>query len=859
LGQPNSEKLVAFLYDARQFFSRKGGPLMRRVVLLLALSLSVVGALTPLAQQAARPPRRPGYQGNGITLLPNGWSIAPAGRHVYVGDLPMNVVPSRDGRYLVISSSGWDQPALVIFDTKTLQVVSRAAMDHTWLGLVWHPDGSRLFASGSSENSIVEFGWDAGRLTQKSSISLGQPERHPGGDRIENAGFVAGLAISPDGHKLYATQLYGQMVRLIDLDQRRILATAQLPAEPYTCILSPDGRTLFVSLWGGGKILMFDVATLEARGEIEVGEHPNAMQLSRDGTRLFVACANTNAVWVVDIASRSATEQISIALGAQAPVGSTPNGLALSPDGLTMLIANADNNSVTVVDVSKPGWSVVEGFIPVGWYPTGVLFDRDGSRFFVLDGKGLAGAANPRGPQPGGARFQGQYTGNMFQGAVSVVPTPNAAALQRYSMQVRELTPYSDTHRLEPADAPRVSPIPRRVGDGSPIKHVFYIIRENRTYDQVFGDLPKANGDPSLTLFGDAVTPNAHALATTFTTFDNFYVDAEVSYDGHAFSMGAYATDFVEKMWPANYGRKEGLYLSEGGYKMRSPYGNIASPPQGYLWDYAKRAGVSVRSYGEFGAWAEKWGEVKATVPGLDGLVHPSYPPFDLSIPDAKRVDVWLEEFHRFEQQGGLPQLSIIRLGNDHTSGTSPAYPTPRSMVAENDVALGRVVEAITRSQFWRESAIFVLEDDAQNGPDHVDAHRSVLVAVSPFSRRGAVDSTLYTTSGVLRTIELILGIQPMSQYDAAATPMYNAFQPTPALAAFTHLPARVPLDEKNDWSSPGAAASLRMNLRDADMAPDLELNQIIWQSIHGATSVMPPPRRTAFVRSIADADDDDR
>ena len=829
---------------------------MRRAALLLTFALCVAGALTSLAQQAAKSPRWPGYQGNGVTLLPNGWSIAPAGRHVHVGDLPMNIVPSRDGRFLVISTSGWERPTLVVFDTKTLQVVSRTPMDHTWLGLAWDPDGTRLFASGSSDNTIVEFGWGAGRLTPKGSISLGLPERHPGGDRIDNAGFVAGLTISPDGKWLYATQLYGQMVRLIDVEQRRVSATAELPAEPYTCLLSADGKTLFVSLWGGGKVLMFDAVTLEARGEIQVGEHPNAMQLSKDGARLFVACANTNAVWVVDIATRAATEQISVALYPQAPVGSTPNALALSPDGRTLLIANADNNTVALVDVSTPGSSRVGGFIPAGWYPTGVLFDRDGTRFFVLDGKGLSGGANPRGPQPGGVRIDAQYTGNMFQGALSIVPTPNAAALSRHSQQVRELTPYSDAHRLEPADAPGASPIPRRVGDSSPIKYVFYVIRENRTYDQVLGDLPNANGDPLLTLFGEDVTPNAHALAKMFTTFDNFYVDAEVSYDGHAFSTGAYTTDFVEKMWPANYARREGLYLSEGGYKMRNPYGNISAPPQGYIWDFAKRAGVSVRSYGEFGWQETSGGEVKATVPGLDGLVHPSYPPFNLSIPDARRVDIWREEFRRFEQHGGLPQLSIIRLGNDHTQGTSPGTPTPRAMVAENDVALGRVVDEISHSRFWRESAIFVLEDDAQNGPDHVDAHRSILLAISPFTRRAAVDSTLYTTSAVLRTMELILGLPPMSQYDAAATPMYNAFQTTPELTAFSHLPARVPLDEKNDWASPGAAASLRMNLRDADMAPELELNQIIWQSIRGANSVMPPPRRTVFVRSI---DDDDR
>ncbi len=830
-------------------------------MVLALFATCVLASVAPVAQRGAQPPRRPGRQTDGTTLLPNGWRIAPVGRHVQIGDLPMSIAPSPDGRFIVISSSGWEKPALVVFDTRTLQVISRAPMDHTWFGLAWHPDGTRLFASGSSDNTIHEFAWKSGTLTATGVITLGPPERHPGGDAIENAGFVAGLAISPDGRWLYATQVYGQMVRAIDLEDGTVHATAELPAEPYTCVLSADGQTLFVSLWGGAKVLIFDAVTLQSRGDMAVGEHPNAMALSKDGTRLFVACANTNGVWVVDVPSRTATEQISVALGAKAPPGSTPNAVALTSDGNTLLVANADNNTVTVVDVSVAEKSDVRGFMPVGWYPTGVLADRDGSRIFVLDGKGLTSGANPRGPQPGGARIDAQYIGDMIQGAISVIPMPTPAALGRMTRDVHDLTPYSDAHLLAPADAPAASPIPRRVGLTSPIKYVFYVIRENRTYDQVFGDLPKANGDPSLTLFGEDVTPNAHALATAFTTFDNFYVDAEVSYDGHAFSTGAYATDFVEKMWPANYGRREGLYLSEGGYKMRNAYGNITAPPHGYIWDVARRANVSVRSYGEFATWEKKTPPVTATVPGLDGLVHPTFPPFDLTIPDNQRLDVWLEEFKQFEENGNLPQLSIIRLGGDHTQGTSPGAVTPRSMVAENDLAIGRLIEAISHSRFWKQSAIFLLEDDAQNGPDHVDAHRSLLLAISPFSRRRAVDSTLYTTSGVLRTMELILGLEPMSQYDAAATPMYNAFHATPDVAPFDHVPARVPLDDRNDWNSPGAAASLRMNLQEADMAPELELNQILWQSVHGAGSVMPPPRRTGFIKPIreADADDDDR
>ena len=764
---------------------------------------------------------------------------------------------SVDGRFLVITNNGWTRPTLTVFDTKTEQVTSRVNVDNAWLGLAWAPDGSHLYSAGAAENTVYDFTWTNGSLKEADRISIGPPERRTGGELL-NAGFIGGLAIAPNGQTLYAIHVFGQAVSAIDVQSRKEIRKVSLAAEPYTALITPDGRTLFVSLWGGSKVLMFAADTLETLAEIAVGPHPNAMLLSRDGRRLFVACANTNAVWVVDLATRAAKEQISVALYPNAPVGTTPNSLSLSPDGTKLLVANADNNTVAVVDVTSPGASKVLGWVPVGWYPTAVSFSRDGSRFFVLNGKGLTSEPNPRGPQPGGLRLDGRYTGNMLQGALSIVPMPDATALQAFTRRVLDLTPYKDTTRLAPAGAPIDSPIPRRVGGSSPIKYVFYVIRENRTYDQVFGDIARGNGDPSLTLFGEEITPNAHALAREFTQFDNFYVDAEVSYDGHAFSMGAYATDVAEKLWPTNYGGRGTPYLSEGGFNIRDQYGNFSAPPLGYLWDFAKRANVSVRSYGEFASWRRRGGEVRADVPGLEGLVHPAYPPFDLGVPDQERADIWLDEFRQLERDGSLPRLSIIRLGNDHTNGTAPGSPTPRAMVADNDLALGRIIEAITRSRYWKESAVFVLEDDAQNGPDHVDAHRSVLLAVSPFSRKRSLDSTLYTTCSVLRTIELILGLPPMSQYDAAATPMYAAFQPTPDVAPFTHRAARVPLDEKNDWSSPGARASLQMNLRDADRAPELELNEILWRSIRGAGSVMPPPRRTGFIRSIEVEEEDD-
>ena len=485
-----------------------------------------------------------------------------------------------------------------------------------------------------------------------------------------------------------------------------------------------------------------------------------------------------------------------------------------------------------------------------------MLFDDGGRRLLVLSGKGLMSQANPRGPNGGSPGMAGQYSGGMMQGAISFVPAPDKAALAALTRRVYAMTPYSDASRLAPVDAPRASSIPHEVGGASPIRHVFYIIRENRTYDQVLGDDARGNGDPNLTLFGDAVTPNAHALAREFVLFDNFYVNAEVSYDGHAYSTAAYATDFVEKMWPTYYGNRGGVYLSEGGGARRNAFGNIAAPADGYLWDFANRAGVSVRSYGEFAERGGRGRPAHATVPGLEGKVCPDYEPWDLDVPDGRRADVWLKEFRAFEAGGGLPRLNIIRLGGDHTLGTTPGAPTPRAMVAENDYALGRIVDAISKSRFWKESAVFVLEDDAQNGPDHVDAHRSVLLVASPFARHGVTDSTLYSTASVLRTMELILGLPPMSQYDAAARPLYGAFTPAPAPGAYDVKPAQVSFEERNGPDAPGAAASMRMDFEEADRAPDLELNRVIWQSIHGAGSVMPPPVRAAFVKAVVDPED---
>jgi hypothetical protein len=815
--------------------------------LLAALLLLVAAPGIPAGERDID--RRPGYQGRGVSLLPNGWRLAPAGRHIPLDDLPMDMAESPDGRFLVVTNDGYSKPVLSVVDLERLVVMQRLEVDHAWLGLVWHPDGRRLFSSAGGTGAVQELDFGPDGLKRARVLQLPHP--------VVDA-FTAGIALGPEGSGLYAVQVFGDSLTRVDLGTGEVMKSVGLEAEPYTVLATPDGRSLYVSLWGGSKVLEVEPETLAVRRSFATGEHPSALALSPDGRRLFVACAHTNAVWVIDTASGVAQEQIHVALYPGAPPGSTPNGLGLSPDGRRLLVANADNNNVALVDVSRPGRSQVEGFVPTGWYPTAARFSRDGRTIFILSGKGLGSAANPRGPD------SPNYVAEMLLGTLSVLPVPDAETLAGMTRTVYAVTPYDDAHRLMPSAAPADSPIPRRVGEESPIKHVFYVIRENRTYDQVLGDLPRGNGDPNLCLFGEEVTPNAHALAREFVQLDNFYVDAEVSADGHAFSTGAYASDFVEKTWPMNYAARGGRYVSEGGGPNRNAYGNVAAPANGYLWDAARRVGVSVRSYGEFalregGSQDEPGtGPAQARVPGLEGLVSPDYSPWDLDYPDNKRVDAWLREFQRFEREGGLPQLSILHLPNDHTSGTRGGAPTPRAMVAENDLALGRLVEAVSKSRFWRESAIFVLEDDAQDGPDHVDAHRSVALVISPWVARGTLDSTLYTTSGILRSIELILGIEPMSQFDASATPLYGAFRSAPDAAPYALRPARISTTEPNLPEAWGAAASQAMDLSVPDRAPMRELNEILWRSVRGARSFAPPPVRAAFVRPAGEPQDEE-
>lgn len=790
--------------------------------------------------QARKEATWPGITRAGTVLLPNGWSLKPAGQQAVVGDFPVQIAENPVEPVLAILHAGYGEHEVIILDTKTRRTISRVALHESFAGLVWSRDGKHLHVGGGWDDVVYRFDHAGGLLSDR--VKLAYPD---GGPKTERA--PSGLALSQDGKTLWVANVVGHSLACFDTAGK---LTAEIALEensyPYGLAWDEPGRRLYVSLWNKAEVAVVDTGSNKVLARWKSQEHPNEMLLAGKGKVLYVANANRNTVSVFDTEAGKAIEVIGTALDPKAPAGCTPSSLALSPDESVLLVANANTNDLAVVNVKERGASTPLGFIPTGWYPTSVRVARDGKTIWVANGKGTTSKANREGPNPlvrtnGNTR---EYIGSLFQGTLSIIPFPSPRQMAAYSKTVYECSPLKKgdpTAVNVPAAAG--NPIPSKVGSASPITHCVYIIKENRTYDQVFGDLPQGNGEPSLCLFPEDVTPNHHALVREFVLLDNFYVDGEVSADGHEWTMGAYATDYVERTWPLNYrGNRRVPYPSEGVLE-------IARPAGGYLWDKAAEKGVSYRSYGEFIKNGKSPSDPATTgVKALEGHFDPGFRSYDLDYPDVKRAERFIEELGRFEQAGEMPRLVVMRLPNDHTSGTSPGKPTPTSYVADNDLALGMVVEALSKSRFWKHMAIFVVEDDAQNGSDHVDAHRTVALCISPYIKRGSVDSTMYSTSSMLRTIELCLGLDPMSQFDAAARPMSNAFTERPDFTPYAHRAARADLKAKNTRTAWGAEASQRLNLEIEDRADDLVFNEIIWKSVKGANSPMPPPVRAAFV-----------
>lgn len=818
-------------------------------VLFAFVFLPQASADEPTVGRALR--RLPGAQPGGRVLLPTQWSLQPTGRQLKLGDFPVNIALHPQEKFAAVLHAGYGEHEVVAVDLATFKVVSRATIPAAFYGLCFAPDGTRVFCSGAESEVVHSFAWTkGGYLSDRREIKIAEPKQK----------FVpAGLAPSRDGQTLYVANPWGDTVAVVPLDDPAKLVHIKLGESdyPYTVLPSGDGARLYVSLWGSAAVAVVNLATRTVEARWPTQPHPTEMLLAAKDDRLFVACANSNVVSVLDPRDGTAQETIGSALYPQSANGSTPNSIALSPDEKVLLIANADNNNVAVIDITERGRSRSLGFLPVGWYPTSVRYSRLDNRIYVANGKGLMSTSNRNGPNPGqeAPTTVREYIAGLYRGTLSAIDPPSPEQMARLTRTAFACSPLREDHG--PVARPREAnnPIPTKVGDPSPIKHCIYIIKENRTYDQVFGDLPEGNGDASLCLFPERVTPNHHALARQFVLLDNFYVEGEVSADGHEWSMAAYATDFVEKTWPLMYrGSREGKlkYPSEGGF-------SIAYPSSGYIWDRCAEAGVSYRSYGEFIANAAKPGEpAKAKVKSLEGHFDPLFHGYDLDYPDVKRAARFIEELKRFEREGAMPRFIVLRLPNDHTSGTSVGKPTPTAMVADNDLALGQVIEALSQSRFWKDTAVFVVEDDAQNGSDHVDAHRTVALVISPYTKRKFVDSSMYSTASMLRTMELILGLKPMSQFDAAALPMYHSFRGEPDLTPYKHLPANVDLDERNKATAFGAALSAKMDFSKEDAADDLLLNEVIWRSVRGPHSRMPPPVRAGFVFGVPEDEDDD-
>jgi len=772
----------------------------------------------------------PGPLGGGY-LLPNGWRLTPAGRQVALGGFPLRLTAVPGGPYLIATSNGYGEHFLAVIDARKEQVVERVPIKEGWMGIAVDSSGQTVYASGGSEDRVLVFRFASGHLERQDDIVL------------ESGTFPAGLALDSSGKRLFVTANGANALKIVDIAQHKVTATIPVGPKPYTCAVSKDGRHAWVSNWGESSVAAIDLGERVVYRTIPVREKPNDLVLDSTGERLFVANGNRNMVSVIDTAKGEAVEEIDVGLLPGAPPGSTPNALALDPDGKTLYVANADNNALAVIDIGKPGRSVSKGFIPTGWYPTALAFAA--GKLVVANGKGVESGANAqlwKGNKP--FRDNPGYVANMLPGSLSFIDVPKEDEdLAKWSEQVYRNSPVRTPHHSASAPFP--------LGKACPIRYVVYIIKENRTYDSLLGDMKEGNGDEHYCLFPERITPNHHALAREFVLFDNLYHDAEVSADGHHWVTAAYATDYVEKFWPAMYGGK--------GARARLDLHDdpIAYSASGYLWDLCARAGITYRSYGE-GARIRfaPAGQVRPVMPALAGHIHPSYYGADgiAQMGDRKRFELWNAEFGEFERNGNLPRFMMMSLPGDHLLGTRAGAQTPNAMMAENDWVVGRIVDRLSHSRYWKQMAVFVVEDDTQDGPDHVDVHRAPVLVASPYARRGMVDSTMYSSSSVLRTMELILGFPPMTQFDGSATPMWAAFQSRPDTRPYEVRPPGVDIDEKNAKTAYGAARSAEMPLDVADQVDEREYNEILWKALRGAKAPAPARKVAAFV--AADGDD---
>jgi len=795
--------------------------------------------------------------------------IRPAGQSVEFGGRPVDLVLSPDGRALYVK----DNRGLVVIDAANWQVrqeLKFSAGGSGVHGIVVTRDGTRIYAT-SAQNIL----WEA-KVVFNGKVELGQKLTLPGPGGEGNSA-PGGLALSPDEKTAYVCLSRNNSLGIVNLETGKLLKEIPVGVAPYDVVLLADGKTAFVSNWGGrrphpgertakssGTDTLVNARGVAASGTVSVvdldqgtelvqivtGLHPSDLELSADQRMLYVANANSDTVSAVDIAGQFVAETISVRPDPDLLFGSAPNALALSKDGRTLFVANGGNNAVAVVALAESpgGKSRVKGFIPTAWYPGGLVTDL--THLYIANVKGF-GSRNPQADKKG-------WNSHNHLGTVGKVEIPEPSLLQAQTRQVKADARVPQMLRAwdKSQNRRKPAPVPARLGEPSVFDHVVYIIKENRTYDQVFGDLPQGNADPSLCMFGREVTPNHHALAEQFVLLDNYYCNGVLSADGHAWAMEGYATDYLEK--------------SFGGWTRSYPFAGddpISYAASGFIWDHVLLQGLSFRNYGEmskstprpssatfleiFNDYKDKAGKISfehdIQIETLRRYSCPDSPGWNMRIPDAIRADVFLKEFAGNDERGEWANLVIIYLPSDHTSGTRPGNPTPRAQVADNDLAVGRIIERISQSRFWPKTCIFVNEDDPQNGFDHVDGHRSLCLVVSPYTKRGAVVSKFYNQTSVLHTMSRMFGIPPMNQMVALSPLMTDCFTSKPDFTPYGCVTNQIPLDEMNKSTAElqgeelhWALRSLELPLDDVDQADEDTFNRILWHSVKGVNAPYP-------------------
>ncbi|MCA9125478.1 MAG: beta-propeller fold lactonase family protein [Planctomycetales bacterium] len=848
-----------------------------------------------------------GRLANGQTQTPVNQILTPYGTFLDLPGLrPQTVAVSPNGRHVVVSGK---TNSIIVIDPSTGGIVQEVGMPGesarinqsydgqddksaqvSYTGLQFSPDNRLLYLSNVNGSVKVFRVDDQGVFHPGYSIPLPNAEAARRKPEIPS-----GLALSGDGSRLYVCGNLSNRLFEIDTQSASVLRSWAVGVAPYDVVLVGDKA--FVSNWGGripgegdltgpagrgtvvrvdpvrhiaseGSVSVVDLAvdSTAASNTVEIltGLHASGLAVSPD--QQFVVCANAAAdtLSVIDVKTLAIVETIWAKANPADLLGASPNALAFEPSGKFLLVANGSQNAVGIIEFEPESGSELECLIPVGWYPGAIVWDNAGNRVHVANIKGL-----PESPRDAPNSSASGFNSHHYSGSLSTFQIPDQADWPALSERVaRNLRQQRIAETaLPPRTDVAARAIPERIGEPSLIKHVVYVIKENRTYDQVFGDIEKGRGNVDLCVFPRNVTPNQHKMVDQFVLLDNTYCAGILSADGHQWSTTAMSTDYMEKSFagfPRSY--PDGMGVDENDA--------LAYASSGFIWDNALAHGISIRNYGEFmmpevryrdpsqqgtpdflacyRTWQGKSNEVifecSPSIESLREISPVKYVGWQMSVPDQYRADFVINELKGFEELGEFPQLTIICLPNDHASGTRPGCPTPAACIADNDLAFGRIVEALSHSSFWPEMAIFGIEDDPQAGWDHISGYRTTAYCISPYARRGELVSTQYNTTSVLRTIEQILGLPPMNQFDASATPMFDCFTDVADLATFDAVPSNIPLDQMNpkladiedEQLRRDALASMDMNFQEVDRAPEDLLNRILWRAMKGTSIAYP-------------------